>query len=188
MNATKLTFDHFVSSLVKNHYRKFGISEWGNSTIPIRFILLSEKQASLYVKLFQQKVLEMEKNSNLEVGSWSLHKDGSEVASLHHKSGMAFTYPKHIKDKSFAVLNHNTNKNIWVSNKNHAWLVIKKFMQTDNNFTIRQRALNWWNNLPLYNMDKPNKRLFAAKYYQTEQSLLTDENITYIWQQEHIKL
>jgi hypothetical protein len=51
---------------------------------------------------------------------------------------------------------------------------------------VRQRALNWWRNLPMYNMDKPCKRVLAARHYQTEQSFLSDEQIEFIWRQEHV--
>lgn len=51
---------------------------------------------------------------------------------------------------------------------------------------VRQRALDWWKNLPMYNMDKPCKRVLAARHYQTEQSFLSDEQIEFIWQQEHV--
>ncbi len=50
---------------------------------------------------------------------------------------------------------------------------------------VRQRALDWWSKLPMFNMDKPCKRMLAAGYYKTEQSFLTDEQIEFIWQQEH---
>ena len=53
-------------------------------------------------------------------------------------------------------------------------------------FSVRQRALEWWNKLPMYNMDKPCKRVLAARHYQTEQSFLTNEQIEFIWQQEHV--
>ncbi len=51
---------------------------------------------------------------------------------------------------------------------------------------VRQRALTWWNKLPMFNMDKPCKRMLAARYYQTEQSFLTDGQIEIIWQQEYV--
>jgi len=49
---------------------------------------------------------------------------------------------------------------------------------------MEQNALVWWDKLPLYNMDKINKRILAARYYQTEQSLLTNEQIQFIYEKE----
>ena len=51
---------------------------------------------------------------------------------------------------------------------------------------VRQRALDWWIKLPMYNMDKPNKRVLTARHYQTEQSFLSEEQIEFIWHQEHV--
>ena len=51
---------------------------------------------------------------------------------------------------------------------------------------VRQRAFDWWIKLPMYNMDKPNKRVLAARHYQTEQSFLSEEQIEFIWHQEHV--
>ena len=48
-------------------------------------------------------------------------------------------------------------------------------------------ALDWWNNLPMFNMDKSCKRLLAARYFQTEQGFLTVEQITFIWKNELIQ-
>ena len=51
---------------------------------------------------------------------------------------------------------------------------------------VRQRALDWWIKLPMYNMDKPNKRVLTARHYQTEQSFLSEEQIEFIWHQERV--
>jgi hypothetical protein len=50
---------------------------------------------------------------------------------------------------------------------------------------IEQLALLWWNILPMYNVDKPSKRVLAAKYFQTEASLLNHKQIIAIWQSEN---
>jgi len=31
---------------------------------------------------------------------------------------------------------------------------------------VRQRALDWWSKLPMFNMDKTCKRILAARHYK----------------------
>lgn len=45
--------------------------------------------------------------------------------------------------------------------------------------------MEWWNNLPLYNMDKPCRRVLSAMYYQREQSFLTGSEIEFIYNNEY---
>ena len=51
-------------------------------------------------------------------------------------------------------------------------------------FYTRQRALEWWDNLPMYDMDTDCKRVLSARYYQTEPVYLSHEQIEIIWQKQ----
>jgi hypothetical protein len=51
--------------------------------------------------------------------------------------------------------------------------------------TDRSKAIEWWNSLPMYNMDiRQCKRILAALYFNREQSLLTGREIEIIWKAE----
>ena len=51
---------------------------------------------------------------------------------------------------------------------------------------VRQRALDWWNKLPIYNMDKPCKRVYSNLYFEREPSSLTGREIEAIYNAEHV--
>ncbi len=122
-----LTFEKFVSSLIRNHSKKFGIYPWDNSTIPIRRILLSDKQTFLYEKLLENKIIEIEKTKDWKISNFRLSKDGRGVASITHKSGMNFSYVNRVKEKSFSLAIIKEKKIIWIKNQNHSFLTIKKY-------------------------------------------------------------
>ncbi len=48
----------------------------------------------------------------------------------------------------------------------------------------RKLAMEWWNKLPMFNMDFQCKRMLSNKHYQREPSFLTGREIEEIWKQE----
>lgn len=48
----------------------------------------------------------------------------------------------------------------------------------------RSKAIEWWNKLPMFNMDFPCKRMLSNKYFQREPSFLTGREIEIIWSAE----
>lgn len=53
--------------------------------------------------------------------------------------------------------------------------------------TDRTKAIEWWNKLPMFNMDFPSKRMLSNIYYQREPSFLTGREIEEIWKKEILK-
>ena len=50
--------------------------------------------------------------------------------------------------------------------------------------TDRELALEWWNTLPRYDMDKECKEIYAQRYYQRSAGLITGLEIEEIWKKE----
>ena len=47
---------------------------------------------------------------------------------------------------------------------------------------VRRSALQWWNKLPMYDMDKPSKRVLSNLHYEKEPSSLTGREIQAIYE------
>lgn len=122
-----LTLESFVASIIKRQYRKFGMYPWDNSTIPVRSILLTQKQAILYDNLFRQRINKIEKTKEWNDNTFKLRKNGLGIPSLLHKSGMEFRFLSYIKEKSFCMADVRNNKGIWISNQGHAFLNINYY-------------------------------------------------------------
>ena len=54
-----------------------------------------------------------------------------------------------------------------------------------NEITDRSKAIEWWNKLPIFNMDFPSKRFLSNKFFQREPSSLTGREIEIIWRSEY---
>lgn len=54
-----------------------------------------------------------------------------------------------------------------------------------NELTERTTAMEWWNSLPMYNMDNPCKRTLSYRYYDREPGNLTGSEIQRIYESEN---
>lgn len=52
-------------------------------------------------------------------------------------------------------------------------------------FSVRRSALGWWNKLPMYNMDKPCKRVLSNLHYSREPNSLTGREIQVIYERHY---
>lgn len=61
-------------------------------------------------------------------------------------------------------------------------------MSTTNNprtiTTDRNSAIEWWDKLPMFDLDSPCKRMLSNQYFQNEPSFLTERQIEFIWKNE----
>lgn len=53
-----------------------------------------------------------------------------------------------------------------------------------NDTSTRELALDWWNKLPRYDMDKPCKEIYSQRYYERQAYSLNGREIEEIWVKE----
>jgi hypothetical protein len=63
---------------------------------------------------------------------------------------------------------------------------LKEYLKNMEN-NIIDTAVIWWLNLPVYNMDKPCKRVLSNIYFGKEPKFLTKDDILFIWKAEQLK-